>query len=81
MKKQISNGLFIIGSLLIAGTVGDADVHPHAPLSEFVATAIGGFGCIGIGALLRREKPTKVTATIEVLTPVGGTYCRNPYRR
>ena len=81
MKKQISKCLFIVGGLLLAGTVGNADVNPYAPLSEFFATAMGGFGCIGIGALLRREKPMKVTATIEVLTPVGGTYCRNPYRR
>ena len=81
MKKQISNGLFIVGGLLLAGTVGNADVNPNASMIEFVATAISGFGCIGVGALLRREKAKKVTAVIEVLQPIGGTYCANPYSR
>lgn len=81
MKKQISNGLFIVGGLLLAGTAGNADVNPNAPMLEFVATAISGFGCIGVGALLRREKAKKVTAVIEVLRPIGGTYCANPYSR
>lgn len=81
MKKQISNRLFIVGGLLLAGTAGNADVNPNASVLEFVATAIGGFGCIGVGMLLRREPVKRVDAVIEVLTPMGGTYCRNPYRR
>ncbi len=81
MKKQISNCLFIVGGLLLAGTVGNADVNPNASMLEFVTTAISGFGCIGVGALLRREKAKKVTAVIEVLQPIGGTYCANPYTR
>ena len=81
MKKQIGNGLFIVGGLLLAGTVGNVDVNPNASMLEFVATAISGFVCIGVGALLRREKTKKVTAVIEVLQPIGGTYCANPYSR
>lgn len=40
-----------------------------------------GFGCIGLGALLGREKPKKVDAVVEVLVPRGGEYCENPYQR
>ena len=81
MKKQISNGLFIVGGLLLAGTAGNADVNPNAPMIEFIETAVAGFACIGTAIAMSREKAKKVTAVIEVLRPIGGTYCANPYSR
>ncbi len=77
--KTLSAISYTAGALLLAGTVGNADAQPYAPITEFIATAAAGFSCIGLGALLGREKAVKVEASIEVLTPVGGTYCRNPY--
>lgn len=73
--------LYTAGFLVIAGTVGHADTHPYDSIATSIKTAAIGFGCIGLGALLRREKPKKVDAVVEVLQPIGGTYCDNPYRR
>lgn len=79
MKQIVKTSLYVVGGLLIAGTAGNADVNPNAPMIEFIETAVAGFVCIGAAMAMSREKAVKVEASIEVLTPVGGTYCRNPY--
>lgn len=81
MKQIVKTSLYIVGGILIAGTAGNADVNPNAPIIEFIETAVAGFACIGAAMAMSREKTKKVTAVIEVLRPIGGTYCANPYRR
>lgn len=81
MKQIVKTSLYVVGGLLIAGTAGNADVNPNAPMIEFIETAVAGFVCIGAAMAMSREKTKKVTAVIEVLQPIGGTYCANPYRR
>lgn len=81
MKQIVKTSLYVVGGLLIAGTAGNADVNPNAPMIEFIETAVAGFVCIGTAMAMSREKAKKVTAVIETLQPIGGTYCANPYRR
>ena len=81
MKQIVKTSLYVVGGLLIAGTAGNADVNPNAPMIEFIETAVAGFVCIGAAMTMSREKAKKVTAVIEVLQPIGGTYCANPYNR
>ena len=79
--RFVKTSLYVLGGLLIAGTAGNADVNPNAPMIEFIETAVAGFACIGAAMAMSREKSKKVTAVIEVLQPIGGTYCANPYSR
>ena len=81
MKQIVKTSLYIVGGLLIAGTAGNADVNPNAPMIEFIETAAAGFACIGAAMAMSHEKAKKVTAVIEVSQPIGGTYCANPYSR
>ncbi len=81
IKDKARAGLYTAGFIMLAGTVGHADTHPYDSIVKTVETAAVGFGCIGLGALLGREKPKKVDAVVEVLVPRGGEYCENPYQR
>lgn len=81
MKQIVKTSLYVLGGLLIAGTAGNADVNPNAPMIEFIETAVAGFVCVGAAMAMSRKPAKRVDAIVEVLRPVGGTYCANPYRR
>ncbi len=81
IKDKARAGLYTAGFIMLAGTVGHADTHPYDSIVPMIEMAGIGFVCIGAAMAMSREKAKKVTAVIEVLQPIGGTYCANPYTR
>lgn len=79
--KLISATLYTAGFLLVAGAVGATDSNPGAPITDFIFTAGTGILAVLVGYVTGRKrfKAKRVDAVIEVLQPVGGQYCHNPY--
>ena len=81
MKDKARATLYTVGFIMLAGTVGHADTHPYESIVTMMETAAVGFGCIGAAMALNRKQVKHVAAVVEVLRPVGGTYCAIPYTR
>ncbi len=81
IKDKARAGLYTAGFIMLAGTVGHADTHPYDSIVPMIEMAGIGFGCIGAAMALNRKPVKHVDAVVEVLLPVGGTYCANPYTR
>lgn len=79
MKDKARATLYMAGLIMLAGTVGHADTHPYESIITMLETAAVGCGCIGAAMAMGRKPAKRVDAIVEVLSPVGGTYCRNPY--
>lgn len=79
--KKLSISLYTAGFILVAGAAGATDTNPGAPFTEFILTAGAGMLAVLAGYMTghKREKAKKVHAGVEVLQPVGGQYCHNPY--
>ncbi len=69
MKQIVKTSLYVVGGLLIAGTAGNADVNPNAPMIEFVDVMPGekshDGGEYGFYTELR---PTRFTNVFQVWT-------------